>query len=221
MTRRWPLIGVRCRGRGPGLRRPPGGRLERLLVATVVISVAISVASLGGALWINAKARLAQMLIARAWSQSRDHEHVTPWPWADTWPVAKLTFEDGRQLMVLEGANGRNLAFGPAHDPASVLPGDPGNSVIEGHRDTHFSLLRSVRPGDTLRVERADGRSAQFRVSELRVIDSRHWRIALESGGIARLTLVTCYPFDAVRPGGPLRLVVTADEIGRELISRS
>ena len=26
-----------------------------------------------------------------------------------------------------------------------------------------------------------------------------------------RLTLVTCYPFDAVVPGGPLRLVVTAD----------
>ena len=28
--------------------------------------------------------------------------------------------------------------------------------------------------------------------------------------GAAGLVLVTCYPFDAVRPGGPLRWVVAA-----------
>ncbi len=32
----------------------------------------------------------------------------------------------------------------------------------------------------------------------------------LRDAGDTRLTLVTCYPFDALRPGGPLRYVVTA-----------
>ena len=55
-----------------------------------------------------------------------------------------------------------------------------------------------------------DGRSTWFTVTELRVVDSRLERIALD-GAAPRLTLVTCYPFDALIPGGPLRWVVTAD----------
>jgi sortase A len=47
-------------------------------------------------------------------------------------------------------------------------------------------------------------------VSDVRVVDSRRTRIALAAEG-PRLTLVTCYPFDAVVPGGPLRWVVTVD----------
>jgi sortase A len=111
--------------------------------------------------------------------------------------------------MVLEGSNGRNLAFGPTHDAASVLPGERGNSVIEGHRDTHFAFLRDLRIGDTLRVDLADGRSSSFAIVDLRIVDSRRWRIALDADA-PRLTLVTCYPFDGVRSGGPLRMVITA-----------
>jgi sortase A len=136
-----------------------------------------------------------------------------PWPWADTYPVARLTL--GRAsggLMVLEGASGRNLAFGPTHDPASVLPGERGNSVIEGHRDTHFGALQALKMGDVIRVELPRGRRESFVIVNLHVADSRLSRIALESA-TPRLTLVTCYPFDAVRPGGPLRYVVTADQM--------
>jgi sortase A len=115
-------------------------------------------------------------------------------------------------LIVLEGASGRNLAFGPAHDPASAMPGEPGNSVIEGHRDTHFAVLRGIKTGDTLRVETLTRRDVDFVVTDIRVVDSRRARIALGAEQ-PRLTLVTCYPFDAPVPGGPLRLVVTADAI--------
>ncbi len=115
-------------------------------------------------------------------------------------------------LLVLEGSSGRNLAFGPVHDPASVLPGQWGNSVIEGHRDTHFRVLKDLRLGDQVHIELPDGRRASFAVAHLQVVDSRRSRIVLDSEA-PRLTLVTCYPFDAVRPGGPLRYVVTADWI--------
>ncbi len=126
-----------------------------------------------------------------------------------------MTFGAGanaRKFTVLEGSSGRNLAFGPTHDPASVAPGDPGNSVIEGHRDTHFALLRDLKVGDRLQVETLAGRHVNFRVTNLGIVDSRRARIALDADA-PRLTLVTCYPFDAVVPGGPLRWVVTADRI--------
>jgi sortase A len=165
--------------------------------------------------WIHVKAFAAQALIHAAWERNRSGATAArPWPWADTTPVAKLSIlRDGAvasSLVVLEGANGRNLAFGPVHDGASALPGETGNSVIAAHRDTHFRLLRTLRLGEELRIERTDGRVVNYRVTDTRVVDSRKVRIAL-GGDHPRLTLVTCYPFDSIQPGGPLRFVVTAD----------
>ena len=37
-------------------------------------------------------------------------------------------------------------------------------------------------------------------------------------GGGERLLLVTCYPFDALVPGGPLRYVVVADPEPAEML---
>ncbi|HKZ73131.1 MAG TPA: class GN sortase [Steroidobacteraceae bacterium] len=183
-----------------------------MMLARIACAV-LGIVFLGEAGWIHAKAVLAQVLIAHAWERARNGEpDAKPWPWADTRPVARLTFvgRAARPLTVLDGASGRNLAFGPAHDPASALPGAAGNSVIAGHRDTHFRLLRETRAGDRLVVERPDGSLAAFTVTDRRVVDSRVMRIALDAD-VPRLTLVTCYPFDAVEPRGPLRLVVTAD----------
>jgi sortase A len=171
---------------------------------------AIGIACIAAACWIHVKAFAAQVLINAAWNRTqRGVQNARPWPWADTVPVARMTFRDQKALVVLEGSNGRNLAFAPSHDAASVLPGEPGNSVISAHRDTHFRQLERARVGDRIRVERADGRTFVFAVSETRVVDSRATRIALD-GDAPRLTLVTCFPFDAIRPGGPLRFIVTA-----------
>jgi sortase A len=42
------------------------------------------------------------------------------------------------------------------------------------------------------------------------VLDSRHDRLLIEADR-PMLTLLTCYPFDAVLPGGPLRYVAIAE----------
>jgi sortase A len=163
--------------------------------------------------WIHAKAALAQMLITRAWQRTlAGASDAKPWPWADTRPVAQLIFpgERPRVLTVLGGASGRNLAFGPVHDSSSVLPGESGNAVIAGHRDTHFRALRELVAGDHVLLGSTDGRSRAFVVVDRRVVDSRVTRIALDADE-PRLTLVTCYPFDSIDPGGPLRFVITAD----------
>ncbi len=197
------------------------GRGRAVQVATLAL-VAAGIVCIAEAAWIHAKADVAQLLIARAWhrSQANGAGDTQPWPWADTKPVVRLTAGTGiHELMVLEGSTGRNLAFGPTHDPASVLPGEPGNSVIEGHRDTHFAWLRNLHVGERLHVERADGQSFWFAVTDERVVDSTRWRILLSSD-VPRLTLITCYPFDAVRSGGPLRLVVTADVLSTDTARR-
>jgi sortase A len=166
---------------------------------------------LGQAGWIHAKARLAQYLMHAAWERAlRGEREPRPWPWADTWPVARLIAPRQRvEVFVLAGATGRTLAFGPGHLFGTAAPGAPGNSVISAHRDTHFAFLRHLAPGDELVVETADGARRRYLVSDTAVVDRRDLR-ATRPEAVPRLTLITCYPFDAVNPRGPLRYVVRA-----------
>lgn len=189
---------------------------RQLLRAAIGIAFAVGTLCIAEAGWIHAKALLAQILIESAWRREQaGAQRARPWPWADTRPFARLTVGKSgnfHEVMVLEGSNGRNLAFGPTHEPASVSPGAIGNSVIEGHRDTHFAFLRSVALGEQLQTVLPDGHMHRFVVTDIRIVDSRRSRIALDADH-ARVTLVTCYPFDAVVPGGPFRYVITADAV--------
>jgi sortase A len=184
-------------------------RAGRLLLLALVTLAAWQ---LGQAAWIHAKARLAQHLLQRAWARTLAGEtDVKPWPWADTWPVARLRVPaHGADLIVLDGASGRTLAFGPGHAPGSAPPGAPGTAVVGGHRDTHFRFLERVRAGDEVVLEAPRRPPARFVVRETAVVDARTALIRRDADGPA-LALVTCYPFDAVVPGGPLRYVVVAE----------
>jgi sortase A len=166
------------------------------------------------ALYIPAKAWLAQRLLERAWSATAAGESsVKPWPWADTWPVARLRAPRlDVDLIVLDGASGRTLAFGPALAHGSARPGASGASVIAGHRDTHFRFLRTLTVGDELELRDPRGLRETFVVSAVEVADSSASRVRVDGAGRA-LVLVTCYPFDAIVPGGVMRYVVTARSV--------
>jgi len=174
-------------------------------------STAVSPWQTGEAMFTRAKTLVQQRLIAWAWKRSlATGAAVKPWPWADTFPVARLEApRQGAALMVLAGASGRTLAFGPGHIDGTPLPGDPGNAVVSGRRDTHFAFLRDLRSGDILMVHSASGRMVRYVVSGIEVVRNKDVRVLLDTGD-DRLTLVTCYPFDSVLPGGPLRYVVVA-----------
>lgn len=166
---------------------------------------------LGQGAYIPAKAWLAQGLMQRAWVRTgMGQARATPWPWADTWPVARLTARSGAiDLIVLAGGSGRTLAFGPGHLSASAMPGEVGNAVIGGHRDTHFRFLQSIEPGERLNLELSNGRKHVYEVVAVDIVDSRKGALRLDTDD-AMLSLVTCYPFAAREAGGPLRYVVTA-----------
>jgi sortase A len=115
--------------------------------------------------------------------------------------------------IVLAGASGRTLAFGPGHLDGTAAPGAPGLSVVSGHRDTHFRFLEDVQLGALIRVERPDGTWQDYRVTQTRVVNVETTRIAQTATGRPRLLLTTCYPFDAIVPGGPLRYLVLAEGV--------
>ncbi|WP_456447756.1 class GN sortase [Thiolapillus sp.] len=190
--------------------------MRKALLAGLLL---VSTLAFGQGVWIHAKALLAQYLIADAWQQRlQGEEKAKPWSWADTWPVARLEAPAlGIRQYVLAGATGRTLAFGPGQVPGSAIPGYEGNSVISGHRDTHFRWLRGLKKGDELRLQRPDGRLRRYRVQGTAVVDEKDTRI-LRQDGRTVLHLVTCYPFDALVPGGPLRYVVTAAPVAGEQV---
>jgi len=173
---------------------------------------------LGSAGWILVKAQLAQLLIAGAWEeQLQGGAPQKPWPWADTWPVARLKLEGQSPLTVLAGGSGQALAFGPGLLAGSGSPGESRTTVIAGHRDTHFAGLENVRRGTSIYLQDRRGRWHTYRVAEIRIVDSKRERLPVfaERG----LMLVTCYPFNSLAAGGPLRYLVYAEyQSGGELV---
>ena len=187
--------------------------MRRLLLraALIVLLIFGSVESVRG-LWIPAKAELAQVLMQRAWRQSRaEIDRARPWPWADTWPVARLRLPDhGVDLIVLAGSSGATMAFAPGHLHGSAAPGEDGICVISGHRDTHFAVLEDLDPGQRVELEDRTGARHGYVVTETVVVHEREIE-ALGWGGPGSLVLMTCWPFDSVRPGGELRFLVYAE----------
>lgn len=216
----WPL-GVECAWPAAmhtvPARAVVRGRTRHWQLRIAAVALAFSLWHLGQGTYIHAKAWLAQVLIEQAWARTLAGEaQARPWPWADTWPVARISVPGrGIERFILAGANGRSIAFGPGHVFGTPLPGATGNSVIGAHRDTHFAFLREVRRGEEIVVERADGTQRRYRVAHSEIVDKRDTRVLAQNDDEARLTLVTCYPFDALRAGGPLRYVVTARAVGK------
>lgn len=186
-------------------------------VAALVLA-AVGAAAMAQGAWIHAKARLGQALIGRAWREvQRGDGGARPWPWADTRPVARLQVPGlGVEEFVLSGGVGSTLAWGPGHLAGTAPVGGPGNAVVGGHRDTHFAFLRDLAPGTVIRVqtadEGADGAWHRYRVTERFVTDERDARVWAETDE-PRLTLVTCWPFDALEAGGTRRYVVVAEGV--------
>ncbi len=165
--------------------------------------------AVGGSM--RAKAELAEWMLADSWQRGLAGGVATkPWPWADSRVTARLRLPAlSSSYWVLDHDSGSALAFSPGFSQQFKMDIEPPIHMISGHRDTHFSRLDELHGGDPVELDFVDGAAASYRVWRSTVIDSRRGR--LPPGVVAGdLVLVTCYPLDAVVPGGPLRLVVVA-----------
>ena len=110
-------------------------------------------------------------------------------------------------VIVVEGADSRDLKHAAGHISGTALPGERGNLGIAAHRDTFFRPLRDVRRGDNIVLHTLRG-DYWYSVASTSVVlpDDIH---ALDSAGSETMTLVTCYPFYFIG-SAPKRYVVMA-----------
>lgn len=183
---------------------------QTLLKLTIYLLLAGGGLLICDGMWLKVKGMIAQILLKYAWEESvRTGAAVKPWPWADSWPVARLRMDRlGVDHIVLEGDSGEVLAFGPGRLPGSVSPGEDGNCILAGHRDTSFTFLKDLQEGDSLSVQDIAGNAFSFQVVSSH-IENRSG-LYFERPASPWLTLVTCYPFGSVQPGTEMRYVVFA-----------
>jgi sortase A len=192
-------------------------KAQQLNVRNIVINLILFIGILlfGKGFYVNVKAQLAQTLIEYSWhSRNADSPASKPWWWADTSAIATLEVPRlNKRLFVMRDASGESLAFGPGHLNASAPINEGGHVMIAGHRDSHFTFLQHIRTGDLISTTSANNVTTQYRVTQAYVLNTnKHSLIKYQHN---ELTLITCYPFNGIINGGPLRYIVNAEPVLR------
>ncbi|MFE4260103.1 class F sortase [Streptomyces sp. NPDC056883] len=113
----------------------------------------------------------------------------------DASPVLELGLASDGSVQVPSVADGDKIGW----YTKGVTPGETGPAVLIGHFDTARgpAVLRNVsrvHTGDEIRVTRADGTEAVFRVRELEQVDKKNFPTEKVYGDTARpeLRVITC-----------------------------
>ena len=114
--------------------------------------------------------------------------------------------------VVFEGTTEGTLVRGVGHLRGSAGPGERGNLVLAGHRDTFFRNLRGTRQGDEVTVKGPTG-EFQYQVDLTAIVYPDQTEV-LKPGDTATLTLITFYPFGYIG-NAPERFIVRATKIGK------
>ena len=160
---------------------------------------------------IEIKAKVAQVLLQRAWHQTlKTGQNYRPWPSFDGVPIMRLAIpQHNINQIVLKGTSGQALAFGPAFHEESFLPQEKKITIISSHRDSHGIFIKKLQLGEEIKIQDADNHWHTYTIDSFFVINVQKEKIAMDRNE-DRLLLITCYPFDAIRSGTPLRYIVSA-----------
>lgn len=112
--------------------------------------------------------------------------------------------------IVAEGTDAKLLKRAVGHISGTALPGRPGNVGLAGHRDTFLRGLGEARESDVIRFVTLRG-TYSYRVEWGAVVEPGRVDV-LDSTATPSMTLVTCYPFQAIGPA-PQRFVVRARQV--------
>lgn len=126
-------------------------------------------------------------------------------------PVARIRIPAiGVEAVIFSGTERPILNKGPGHMPRTPLPGQPGNSVVAGHRTTYgrpFHDLDLLEPEDRIEVESAAGTHV-YEVRETIIVKPTDVWVTDPRPG-AWMTLITCHPKFSARE----RLIVFAEMV--------
>jgi sortase A len=118
----------------------------------------------------------------------------------------------GLKAIFVQGDSPRILRRAVGHISETALPGESGNVVLTGHRDSFFRPLRSIQLGDAITIKTLNG-EFEYQVESTEVVLPTDVQV-LQPSSENTLTLVTCFPFYYVG-AAPKRFIVRARQIGR------
>lgn len=114
----------------------------------------------------------------------------------------------GISSVIYQGDDDDILTKGVGHSFASLIPGEGGNCILAGHRDTVFKPLKDIKVGDEVIIKTFYG-TYKYKVNKIRIVEKDDTTVIVPSDK-EMLTIYTCYPFNYIG-AAPKRFVVTCD----------
>jgi sortase A len=115
----------------------------------------------------------------------------------------------GLTAILVQGESATILQRAVGHLADTALPGESGNVVLAGHRDTFFRPLKRVQIGDAITLKTLSG-DFEYLVESTAIVAPTDIQVLQPTGG-RTLTLITCFPFSYVG-SAPARFIVRARE---------
>jgi sortase A len=116
----------------------------------------------------------------------------------------------GMKDIFVQGDSSRILRRAVGHISNTALPGEQGNVVLTGHRDTFFRPLRHIQQGDAITLKTLSG-DFLYRVESTAIVAPSDVQV-LRASNERTLTLITCFPFYYIG-GAPKRFIVRARQV--------
>ncbi|PFE92794.1 class D sortase [Bacillus thuringiensis] len=120
--------------------------------------------------------------------------------------IGELTFKTiDYTVPVVQGTHDTELKSGVGHFAGSSLPGQDGNVVLSGHRNTSFRKLEHLKKGDSIELTTPYGNFI-YEITDFKITNAKDETIIVPTN-YETLTLTTCYPFEYIGDA-PARFVV-------------
>jgi len=182
------------------------------------VLLALAVFFIGTAFYIPAKAMLSRQLLERAWTRTlAEHGRVSkPWPWATSWPVARLWIpRHAVDEIVQEGA----VLSDQEHDRGtglySTVDRNSGTVMINAVGGEDARMAGNIALGESLQLQDETGELSSYRVEDLQIIDIRYTAISMPHDG-KWLMLVVRFPFGSGSDDSGKRYVISAINASRQ-----
>jgi len=187
-------------------------RLSVLFLATLLLIGGGHFAYQG--LKIEIKAKVAQILLQRAWHQTLNSgEYYQPWSGFDGVPILRLHIPQYQiDQIVLKGTSGQALAFGPSFHEESFLPHEKKITIISSHRDSHGAFIKKLQLNEKIKIQDVDNHWHTYVIDEFLIINVKEDEVLINNYD-QRLLLITCYPFNSIMSGTPYRYIVSAKKV--------
>ncbi len=108
------------------------------------------------------------------------------------------------------------MAHGVAHDPTTSMPGEPGNTVLAGHREMFFKNFLELNVGDDVIINIKDNIYI-YEITEYEIIEPSESEKVFYQNDEDLLVMYTCYPIEAWKYFSQ-RLVVKAKPIEKTTV---